>query len=81
VLLALLNARYYTTAEVKAMTKYQDDNYGSNFFPTLSSVQDDVFMKSFRRQADQGTSRVSLLIKPTAPVPTRTGAPATVKRK
>jgi hypothetical protein len=80
VLLALLNARYYTTAEVKAMTKYQDDNYGSNFFPTLSSVQDDVFMKSFLgKQIKEHMS--FLLIKPTAPVPTRTGVPATVKRK
>ena len=80
VLLALLNARYYTTAEVKAMNKYQNDNYGSNFFPTLSSVQDDVFTKSFLgKQIKQHMS--FLLIKPTAPVPTRKGAPATVKRK
>lgn len=80
VLLALLNARYYTTAEVKAMTKYQNDNYGSNFFPTLSSVQDDVFMKSFLgKQIKQHMS--FLLIKPTAPLPTKKGAPATVKRK
>lgn len=80
VLLALLNARYYTTAEVKAMTKYQNDNYGSNFFPTLSSVQDDVFMKSFLgKQIKQHMS--FLLIKPTAPLPTKKSAPATVKRK
>ncbi|MEK7781851.1 MAG: CvpA family protein [Verrucomicrobiota bacterium] len=77
--LALLNARYYTTAEVKAMTKYQDDNYGSNFFPTLSSMQDDVFTKSFvGKQVKEHLS--FLLIKPTSPVPTRKG-PATVKRK
>lgn len=80
VLLALLNARYYTTAEVKAMNKYQNDNYGSNFFPTLSSVQDDVFTKSFLgKQIKEHMS--FLLIKPTAPVPARKGAPATVKRK
>lgn len=77
--LALLNARYYTTTEVKAMAKYQDDNYGSNFFPTLSSIQDDVFMKSFiGKQVKQHMS--FLLIKPTAPVPTKS-APATVKRR
>lgn len=69
-LLALLNARYYTTAEVKAMNKYQNDNYGSNFFPTLSSVQDDVFTKSFLgKQIKEHMS--FLLIKPTAPVPAR----------
>jgi hypothetical protein len=75
--LALLNARYYTTAEIKAMTKYQNDNYGSNFFPTLSSIQDDVFLGSFvgkQVKANLGF----LLIKPTAPIPAK--APATVQR-
>ncbi|HEX5220633.1 MAG TPA: CvpA family protein [Verrucomicrobiae bacterium] len=47
VLLALLNARLYSAAEVKAMQKFQDDNYGSQFFPTLSSVQSGVFEESF----------------------------------
>src|SRR4051794_25001497 len=32
--LAILNARAYTSTEVKAMEKFQDDVYGSNFFPT-----------------------------------------------
>jgi hypothetical protein len=79
-LLALLNARLYSTAEVKAMTKFQNDNYGSNFFPTLSSVQDDVFTKSFvGKQVKEHLS--FLLIKPTAPLPSRRApAPATVKR-
>lgn len=45
--LALLNARLYRTEEVKAMRKYQDDNYGSQFFPTLSSIQAEVFEESF----------------------------------
>lgn len=78
-LLALLNARYYTTAEVKAMAKFQNDNYGSSFFPTLSSVQDDVFMKSFTGKQVKAHLGF-LLIKPTAPLPSR-AAPATVKRK
>jgi hypothetical protein len=47
VLLALLNARLYSTAEIQAMRKFQDDNYGSQFFPTLSSVQAEVFEESF----------------------------------
>jgi len=46
-LLALLNARLYRTAEIKAMEKFQNDNYGSQFFPTLSSVQAEVFENSF----------------------------------
>jgi hypothetical protein len=78
-LLALLNARYYSTAEVKAMTKFQNENYGSNFFPTLSSIQDDVFMKSL--VGKQVKSHLSfLLIKPT-PASPAAKAPATVKRK
>ena len=44
--LALLNARYFTIAEVKAMERFQNDVYGSNFFPGLHSVQDTVFEKS-----------------------------------
>jgi len=65
-LLALLNARLYRTAEIKAMYKFQDENYGSQFFPTLSSVQDDVFQKSFT--GPQIKKYMSfLLIKPTTP--------------
>ena len=44
--LALLNARYYSAMEVRAMEKFQNDVYGSNFFPTLQSVQAAVFQKS-----------------------------------
>lgn len=47
VLLALLNARLYRTAEIKEMQKFQMDNYGSQFFPTLSSIQMSVFEESF----------------------------------
>lgn len=64
VLLALLNARYYPTAEVKATIKYDQDNYGSSFFPHLYAVQDDVFKKSFvGSQVHQYLG--FLLIKPT----------------
>jgi uncharacterized membrane protein required for colicin V production len=63
-LMALLNARFYSTAEVRAMAKYQNDNYGSSFFPTLSSIQDGVFRESFLgKQAKQHIS--FLFIKPT----------------
>lgn len=44
--LALLNARYYTVTEVKAMQKYQDDVYGSDYFPGLQSIQSSVFQDS-----------------------------------
>ena len=64
--LALLNARYYTPAEVKAEEKFQNDMYGSHYFPGLHSVQAVVFEKSLvgpwvKENLD------FLLIKPTAP--------------
>jgi len=44
--LALLNAPYFSPADVKAGEKFQNDVYGSNFFPTLHSLQAHVFEKS-----------------------------------
>jgi hypothetical protein len=64
--LALLNARYFSPLEVRAMEKFQDDVYGSNFFPTLHSLQASVFDKSLSGpwiKANLGF----LLIKPTEP--------------
>ncbi len=64
--LALLNSRYYSPTEVKAMQKFQDDVYGSNFFPTMQTVQQTVFEKSITGSwIKQNLS--FLLIKPTAP--------------
>lgn len=78
VLLALLNARYYSTAEVKAVQKYDKDNYGSSFFPHLYAIQDDVFKGSF--VGSQIHKHLGfLLIKPTPAIPSK--APATVKRR
>ncbi len=74
---ALLNARYYSTAEVKASQKYDLDNYGSNFFPRLYSVQDDVFVHSFTGKQLK-TYLGFLLIEPT---PAISGPPTTTARK
>ncbi len=64
--LAILNARYFNPTEVKAMEKFQDDVYGSNYFPTLHSVQYVVFEKSITGSwIKQNLS--FFLIKPTAP--------------
>jgi uncharacterized membrane protein required for colicin V production len=41
--LALLNARYFSPAEISAYNKFQQDVYGSNYFPGLSALQQDVF--------------------------------------
>lgn len=46
VALAFLNAPLYTKAQIDADLKFQNDVYGSNFFPKLYSVQSDVFEKS-----------------------------------
>ena len=66
VALALLNARYFSPAEVRAMQKYNDEVYGSDYFPGLHSVQEAVFEKSItgpfiKQHLD------FLLIKPTEP--------------
>ena len=44
--LALLNARGYSTTEVKAMQDFQNREYGSNYFPTLQTLQSVVFERS-----------------------------------
>src|SRR5664279_4756631 len=65
-MLALLNARYFSPTEVRAMQKFQDDVYGSNFFPTLRSVQATVFDKSLTGPWIKQNLGF-LLIKPTEP--------------
>jgi Colicin V production protein len=67
-MLALLNARYFPPAEVKAALKYQNDVYGSDFFPTLHTVQSQVFEKSFAGPWIKNQLNW-LLIKPAAPQP------------
>jgi uncharacterized membrane protein required for colicin V production len=64
--LALINARLYTRQEIAANEKYQKDVYGSEFFPGLDSLQQDIFVNSFtgpyvKKYLD------FLLIKPTPP--------------
>jgi uncharacterized membrane protein required for colicin V production len=64
--LALLNARYFSPTEVRAMEKFQDDVYGSNFFPTLHSLQSTVFDRSLTGPWIKENLGF-LLIKPTEP--------------
>jgi len=45
-LLALLNARQFTTTEIKAREKYVNDLYGKDYFPGLQVFQSFVFEKS-----------------------------------
>ena len=64
--LALLNARYFSPLEVRAMEKYQDDLYGSNYFPTWHTAQAVVFEKSLAGPWIRDHLSF-LLIKPTEP--------------
>lgn len=47
VAMAFLNARYYTPEELRSSYKYQQDNFGSSFFPTLPDLQAEVFTRSY----------------------------------
>jgi uncharacterized membrane protein required for colicin V production len=64
--LALLNARYFSPLEVRAMEKFQDEAYGSNFFPTLHTLQATVFDRSLTGPWIKENLGF-LLIKPTEP--------------
>jgi len=64
--LALLNARYFSPTEVRAMEAFQNDVYGSNYFPTWHTAQEVVFEKSWSG-AWIKTHLGFLLIKPTQP--------------
>lgn len=64
--LAILNARLYSSQEIAAAQKFQMDNYGSEFFPGLQSVQATVFEKSITGPPIRKYLSF-LLITPTAP--------------
>jgi uncharacterized membrane protein required for colicin V production len=64
--LALLNARYFSPIEVRAMEKRDIDIYGSDFFPGLHSLQATVFDKSLTGPWIKQNLGF-LLIKPTEP--------------
>jgi uncharacterized membrane protein required for colicin V production len=66
VVLGMINSRYYSRAEIAAEEKFQNDVYGSNFFPTLHSVQSTIFEKSIAGSAIKEYLGF-LLIKPTEP--------------
>lgn len=64
--LALLNARFYSSAEVKARQKYTEDMYGKDYFPGLQALQSTVFERSLTGPWIK-ENLAFLLIKPTAP--------------
>lgn len=44
--MAVLNAPYYSAQDIAAAKAYNNDMYGSNFFPSVQSIQQDVFTDS-----------------------------------
>ena len=64
--LALLNARYFSPTEVRAMEARDIDIYGSDFFPGLHTVQTTVFNQSLTGPWIKENLGF-LLIKPTQP--------------
>jgi hypothetical protein len=64
--LALLNARSFNALEVRAMRQFQKDQFGTDLFPTLHSVQTSVFEESCLGPWIH-RNLAFLLIKPTEP--------------
>lgn len=59
--MALLNARLYSSAELTALAKFQQDNYGNISFPTISSVQTSVFRNSMMGKVVKDKAEVILI--------------------
>ena len=64
--LALLNARYFSPEEIEGMERFQNEVYGSNFFPTWHTAQSVVFERSLSGPMIRNYLGF-LLIKPTQP--------------
>jgi uncharacterized membrane protein required for colicin V production len=64
--LAVLNARYFSPTEVRARAAYQNDVYGSTYFPGLDTAQITVFETSLTGPWIKD-NLAFLLIKPTKP--------------
>jgi len=64
--LAILNARYFSPTEVRARAAYQNDVYGSTYFPGLDTAQITVFETSLTGPWIKD-NLAFLLIKPTKP--------------
>lgn len=64
--LALLNARAYTSEEIRAYQAYQNEVYGSEYFPGLQTLQANVFERSLTGPLIRAHLGF-LLIRPTPP--------------
>lgn len=73
IFMAFLNARYFTPQEAQAQRQFQMQNYGSEYFPTLASIQAQVFERSLTGRLVKDHLKV-VLIQPTAPAERGGGA-------
>jgi uncharacterized membrane protein required for colicin V production len=69
VVLAFLNARYYSPEEIQADAQWQESNFGAIRFPTLAALQDQVFNKSMLGMATRDF--VPFLLIPSTPPETK----------
>jgi hypothetical protein len=66
IILAFLNARYFTADELRAGQLYQERNYGSQFFPSYGAFQAELFNRSLTGTTVRNYLSM-FLIRPTAP--------------
>lgn len=66
VILAFLNARYYSPEELQSYHAYQEKNYGSQFFPSFGAFRSELFDRSLTGTAARNHLSM-FLIRPTAP--------------
>jgi uncharacterized membrane protein required for colicin V production len=79
VVLAFIGARYYSPEEIQADADFQKNNFGDIRFPTLKSLQHEVFGRSFVGTATRDFVPF-LLIPPTPPETKGLGDGNTVAR-
>jgi uncharacterized membrane protein required for colicin V production len=66
IVLAFLNARYYSPEEIQADANFQASNFGDIRFPTLAGLQNEIFTRSFFGVATRDFTPF-FLIPPTPP--------------
>ena len=69
VVLAFINARYYSPEEIQADVDFQKNNFGDISFPTLKTLQNEVFNHSFLGMATRDF--VPFLLIPSTPPETK----------
>jgi uncharacterized membrane protein required for colicin V production len=80
VFMAMLNARYFSPADLRAQEAFQNDNFGSIRFPTLAQTQQEVFKRSFFGKTIRQNLQI-VLVRPTAPTDKAIGGDGSAFRR